>query len=309
MAQPLERQFAQIPGVAQITSVSVLGTTQITIQFDLDRNIDAAAGDVQAAINAASGQLPKNLPSPPTYRKVNPSDAPIMILAVQSDALPLIEVDDYADNVLSQQISQIAGVAQVFIGGEQKRAVRDAGRPRQARRHGPDAGGRARICWSTPRSTRRRAPSTASTDRSRSMTTTSSPRPRNTTTSCWRIATARRCGCKDIGHAIDGPENRLLAGWQNGKRGIMLMIFKQPGANVIDTVERIKAALPRLEASIPPSIHVSTIMDRTQTIRASVRRRAVHPDAVDLPGRDGDLPVPAQRLGHDHSRRSPCRWR
>ena len=98
--------------------------TQITLQFDLDRNIDAAAGDVQAAINAASGQLPKNLPSPPTYRKVNPSDAPIMILAVQSDALPLIEVDDYADNILSQQISQIAGVAQVFIGGEQKPAVR-----------------------------------------------------------------------------------------------------------------------------------------------------------------------------------------
>ena len=124
VAQPLEYQFAQIAGVSQLTSVSVLGTTQVTIQFDLDRNIDAAAGDVQAAINSATGQLPKNLPSPPTYRKVNPSDSPIMILSVQSDAVPLIEVDDYADNVLSQQISQIDGVSQMFIGGEQKRAVR-----------------------------------------------------------------------------------------------------------------------------------------------------------------------------------------
>src|ERR1700710_793387 len=124
VAQPLERQFAQIPGVAQLTSVSVLGQSQVTLQFDLDRNIDAAAGDVQAAINGASGQLPKALPSSPTYYKSNPADSPILILSVQSDELPMINVDDYADVVLSQQISQIAGVSQVFIGGEQKRAVR-----------------------------------------------------------------------------------------------------------------------------------------------------------------------------------------
>src|SRR6185437_4409217 len=107
VAQPLERQFAEIPGVSQMTSTSVLGETQIVVQFDLNRNIDAAAQDIQAAINAASGQLPASLPSPPSYRKVNPSDSPILILAVQSDAMPLIEVDDYADNILSQQISQI----------------------------------------------------------------------------------------------------------------------------------------------------------------------------------------------------------
>ena len=124
VAQPLEKQFAQIPGVAQLTSVSVLGQSQVILQFDLERDIDGAAGDVQAAINAASGQLPKALPSNPTYRKVNPSDAPIVILSVQSDELPLINVDDYADVVLSQQLSQISGVAQVLIGGEQKRAVR-----------------------------------------------------------------------------------------------------------------------------------------------------------------------------------------
>ncbi len=124
VAQPLERQFAQIPGVAQLTSVSVLGASPITVQFDLNRNIDAAAQDILAAINGATGQLPKTLPSPPTYYKVNPSDAPILILAVTSDELPLISVDDYADNILSQQISQISGVSQVYIGGEQKRAVR-----------------------------------------------------------------------------------------------------------------------------------------------------------------------------------------
>src|SRR5471030_230097 len=124
VAQPLERQFAQIPGMAQLTSISVLGQSQITLQFDLDRNIDAAAGDVQAAINGASGQLPKILPSPPTYRKVNPADPPILVIAVHSDAFPLTRVDDYAENILAQQLSQLSGVAQIEIGGQKKPAVR-----------------------------------------------------------------------------------------------------------------------------------------------------------------------------------------
>ncbi|HWF83765.1 MAG TPA: efflux RND transporter permease subunit, partial [Vicinamibacterales bacterium] len=124
VAQPLERQFAQIPGVSQLTSTSSLGSTAITIQFDLDRNIDGAANDVQAAINAANGQLPKILPSPQTYRKVNPADAPIMILSATSDTLPLTVVDDNADTKIAQQISQIAGVSQVVIGGEQKPSIR-----------------------------------------------------------------------------------------------------------------------------------------------------------------------------------------
>src|SRR6201981_3974961 len=122
--RPLETQFAQIPGVAQMTSTSVLSSTSITIQFDLERNIDAAANDVQAAINAASGQLPKNLPTPPTYKKVNPADSPILLLGVTSDTLPLTTVDDYVETKLAQQISQVAGVAQVSIGGQQKPAIR-----------------------------------------------------------------------------------------------------------------------------------------------------------------------------------------
>ena len=124
VAQPLERQIAQIPGVSQMISTSSLGATAITVQFDLDRNIDAAANDIQAAINAASGQLPKDLPSPPTYRKVNPSDTPILILSVQSDVAPIIDVDDAAENILAQRLSQISGVSLVRIGGQQQPAIR-----------------------------------------------------------------------------------------------------------------------------------------------------------------------------------------
>ena len=124
VATPLEYQFAQISGLSQMTSTNALGTTQITLQFDLNRNIDAAAQDVQTGIDAAGGQLPKNLPAPPNYRKVNPADSPILMLAVHSDVLPVTTVDDYAENILAQQISQIPGIAQVSIGGQQKPAVR-----------------------------------------------------------------------------------------------------------------------------------------------------------------------------------------
>jgi hydrophobe/amphiphile efflux-1 (HAE1) family protein len=269
VAQPLERQFAAIAGVAQLTSISVQGQSSITIQFDLDRNIDAAAGDVQAAINAASGQLPKNLPSSPNYYKVNPSDAPILIMAVQSDALPLIDVNDYADTVLAQQISQIAGVSQVFIGGEQKRAVRVQVDPAKLAAMGMTLEDiRFTLVNATvnaPKGTidsENRAYAIYNNDQ-----LTKAAEYNNVILAYRNGAPVR---VRDIGQAIDGPENQQLAAWQNGQRGIVLQVFKQPGANVIDTVERIKATLPRLEAAIPPSVHVSIVMDRTQTIRASV---------------------------------------
>jgi hydrophobe/amphiphile efflux-1 (HAE1) family protein len=269
VAQPLERQFAEIPGMAQLTSVNVLGQSQVILQFDLNRDIDGAAGDVQAAINAASGQLPKTLPSAPTYRKVNPSDAPILILAVQSKEQPLINVDDYADVVLSQQLSQIKGVSQVLIGGEQKRAVRVQVDPAKLANMG--------LTLEDVRTV---------------LTNTTVDAPKGTVDTPTRnfafydndqltkadqyqdVIVAYRNGApvrvKDIGRAIDGPENRMLAAWQNGQKGVLLVVFKLPGANVIDTVNRIKAALPGLEASIPPNIHVNVILDRTLTIRASV---------------------------------------
>jgi len=269
VAQPLERQFAQISGVAQMTSISVGGSTQVVVQFDLDRNIDGAALDVQAAINNAGGQLPKNLPNPPLFRKVNPADSPILILAVQSETLPLIEVNDYADNILSQQISQISGVSQVSLGGEQKRAIRVQADPARLAAMGMTLEDvRQLLVTATvdaPKGTVDGAQRAYAIYANDQLTKASEY---NDVILAWRNGAPVRV--RDIGTAVDGPENARLAGWQNGKRGIQLLIFKQPGANVIDTVERIKAALPKLRAAIPPSVNVLTIVDRTTTIRASL---------------------------------------
>jgi hydrophobe/amphiphile efflux-1 (HAE1) family protein len=270
VAQPLERQFSQISGVSQMTSVSVLGSTQVTVQFDLDRNIDAAAGDIQAAINAAGGQLPKNLPSPPTYRKVNPADSPILILSVQSDTLPLIEVDDWADNILSQQISQIAGVSQVSIGGEQKRSVHVQVDPARLAAMGMTLEDvRSTLTNVTVDSAK------GAIDGPRQAFAVYDNDQLTEAKEYENVILAYRNGApvrvRDIGRAVDGPENARLAGWQNGRRGIQLLIFKQPGANVIDTVAHIRAELPRLTAAIPPAVHVDTVMDRTLTIQASVK--------------------------------------
>ena len=269
VAQPLERQFSQIPGVSQMTSISVLGNTQVTVQFDLDRNIDAAAGDIQAAINAAGGQLPKNLPSPPTYRKVNPADSPILILSVQSDTLPLIEVDDYADNILSQQISQIAGVSQVSIGGEQKRAVRVQVDPARLAAMGMTLedvrSTLANITVDSPKGSIDGDQKSFAIYNNDQLT---EAKEYNKAIIAYRNGAPVRVS--DIGRAIDGPENARLAGWQNGQRGIQLFIYKQPGANVIETVQKIREALPALRAAIPPSVRVETIIDRTLTIQASV---------------------------------------
>ncbi len=270
VAQPLERQFAQIPGVAQLTSVSVLGTSQVTVQFDLDRNIDAGAQDVQAAINAAGGQLPKNLPNPPTYRKVNPADSPILILSVQSKTLPLTEVDDYADSILSQQISQIAGVSQVSIGGEQKRAIRVQVDPARLAAMGMTLEDvRTVLVQATVDSPK------GSVDGPLRSFAVYDNDQLTQASDYDNVILAYRSGApvrvRDIGRAVDGPENARLAAWQKGQRGIILLVFKQPGANVIDTVQRIRAVLPHLRAAIPPSVEIATVMDRTLTIQASVR--------------------------------------
>jgi HAE1 family hydrophobic/amphiphilic exporter-1 len=269
VAQPLERQFAQIPGVAQMTSTSSLGSTSVTIQFDLNRNIDGAANDVQGAINAAGGQLPKTLPSPPTYRKVNPADSPILLLSVTSDTLPLIDVDDYADTQMAQQISQISGVAQVTIGGQQKPAIRiqiDPAKLVAKNLQLEDV--RSQIAITTVDNPKGNIDGTT-----RSYTIYANdqlPKSKD-----WNdVVIAYRNGgplrIRDIGQAVSGPEDAKQAAWANGKRGVFLVVFKQPGANVIDTVDKIKAQLPRLLASVPPTIKVSVLSDRTQTIRAAV---------------------------------------
>jgi hydrophobic/amphiphilic exporter-1 (mainly G- bacteria), HAE1 family len=269
VAQPLERQFAQIPGITQMTSTSSLSSTSVTIQFDLNRSIDAATNDILGGINAAGGQLPKSLPTPPTYRKVNPADSPILLLSMTSDTLPVTDVDDYADNQMAQQISQISGVAQVTIGGQQKPAVRIQIDPAKLVAKGLSLEDvRNQISVETVDNAKGNVDGGT-----RSYTIYANDQLLKAKD--WNdVIVAYRNGgplrVRDIGTAVAGPEDAKQVAWSDGKRGVFLVVFKQPGANVIDTVDKIKAQLPRLIASIPPTIKVSIISDRTQTIRAAV---------------------------------------
>jgi hydrophobe/amphiphile efflux-1 (HAE1) family protein len=270
VATPLETQFAQISGLTQMTSTNALGTTQITLQFDLNRNIDAAAQDTQAGIDAAGGQLPKNLPTPPSYKKVNPADSPILLLSVHSDVLPVTTVDDYAENILAQQISQIPGIAQVSIGGQQKPAVRVQIDPTKLAALGLQMEDVANVIVAATVD----APKGSINGPARSMTIYDNDQllkaaPWNDVVVAYKNGGAVRI--RDIGVAVDGPENSMISAWQNGRNGILLLIFKQPGANVIEAVDRVQALLPHALASVPPSIKVDTVANRTTTIKASVR--------------------------------------
>jgi len=270
VAQPLETQFAQIPGVAQMTSTSVLGGTQITLQFELDRNIDAAAGDVQSAINAAGGQLPKNLPSPPSYRKVNPADFSIIIYAVHSDVLPMTEVDNYAETVIAQQLSQLPGIGNVGVGGQQKPAVRVQIDPVKLAAVGLQLEDVASLITTATVD----SPQGAITGAQHNYTIYDndqllSAAPWNDVVVAYRNGAPIRI--RDIGRAIDGPENSQSVAFQNGRTGVLLFIRKFPGSNVIEDVREVKAALPHIMASLPPSLKLDQVIDRTVTIQASVR--------------------------------------
>jgi len=269
LATPLEQQFSQIPGVTQMTSASALGFTQVTIQFDLSRDIDSAATDVLAAINAASPYLPVGIPYPPTIRKVNPADTPILVLGLTSDTLPLTTVDAYAENILVPKISQISGVGLVGIGGQQKPAIRVQVDPQALANRG--------IALEDVRNVLAQA----NVDLPKG--TLNSPQQSytlNTNDQLLKpdaysnLIVAYRSGApvriRDIGKVIEAPENDLLAGWYNNQRAIILAIQRQPGANVIKTVDSIKSLMPQLQASLPPAIKINVVSDRTQTIRASV---------------------------------------
>jgi hydrophobe/amphiphile efflux-1 (HAE1) family protein len=239
------------------------------VQFDLNRNIDGAAQDIQTAINAAGGQLPKTLPSPPTYRKVNPADAPIFGLAVHSDSLPITVVDDYAENVLVQHISQIPGVAQVNISGQQKPSVRIQVDPEELASMGlglEDV--RAALTTVTTDSPKGSIDAATRTFTINANDQLLGAEPWNDVIIAYKKGAPVRV--RDVGRAIEGPENTKQAAWANGKRAINLMILKQPGANVVETVDRIKAVLPQLQAAIPPAVKVDILSDRTTTIRASI---------------------------------------
>ena len=269
VAAPLERQLGQIAGVTQMTSFNALGATSVTIQFDLNRNIDAAAQDVQAAITAAGKTLPQAMTTPPIYRKLNPADAPILILALHSDTLPLTVVDEYADNFLAQQISQVSGVAQVSIGGEQRPSIRVQVDPAKLAARGltlEDV--RTALVNSTTNSPK----GTLTTPKANFTFTANDqitePEQFDDTIIAYREGAPVRV--RDIGQAVSAAADRTSAAFQNNAPGIVLTINKQPGANVIETVDQIKAQLPRLMANIPSAITVETVLDRTTTIRASV---------------------------------------
>jgi multidrug efflux pump subunit AcrB len=266
---PLETQFGQIPGLTQMTSASSLGYTQITLQFDLSRGIDGCVSDTLSAINAASAYLPPQMPYPPQIRKVNPADTPILVLAVTSDTLPLTTVDAYADNILLQKISQVSGIGLVGIAGEQKAAIRIQLDPQALAARGLSLEEVRSVInvdnVDLPKGTLN------SPRQSYTLNTNDQllkPEAYNELIIAYRNGSPVRV--KDAGKAIDGPENNLIAAWYNKQRAIIMPIQRSPGANVIATVDRIKAMMPVLQASIPSNIKISIVSDRTETIRASV---------------------------------------
>jgi multidrug efflux pump len=269
LAAPLERRFSNIAGVTEMTSVSQLGSSTIVLQFDLNRDIEGAARDVQAAINAASSELPINLPNPPTYRKANPSDAPVIILALTSDAYRLSDLYNYADELISPRISQVPGVSQVDIGGGAKSAIRVQVDPGAVAAMGLSMGEVATFLNSVNRDTPK---GNISGDKI-SFTLNTNDQLRNADDYNGLIVTQKNgvpITLSSIGTVIDSNENRLQAGWYNSKRAVLLFVRKQADANVIQTVDRVKDLLPQMSLWLPPSVHLEIQGDRTTTIRASV---------------------------------------
>ena len=270
VATPLERQFGRISAVNQMTSSSQLGTTSITLQFDLNRNIDAAARDVQAAINAARSQLPANLPSNPSYRKANPADAPVLILALTSDTMTVPQMYDAADSILAQKLAQVDGVGQVFVGGAAQPAVRAEVNPTVLNKLGVGL------------DTVRNALNAANANRPKGQVSNSTTSYSFTDTDqlftadqyrplivAYNNGAAVRLG--DVSEVLDSVSDRRNIGLANGKPGVLVIVFRQPGANIIETVDRVRALMPFLQSSISPAIDLTIAMDRTVTVRASVK--------------------------------------
>ncbi len=269
VATPLERQFSRIAGVTQMTSSSGLGSTGITLQFDLNRDINAAARDVQAAINAARSQLPADLPGQPTYRKANPADAPILMFSLTSDNIPPAQIYDAADSVLAQKIAQVEGVGQVFTWGSARPAVRVEANPYQLNSYG--------ISLETVRKSLQAANANlakgALSDRKQTWSITDTDQLFKAYEYQPLIVAGHQGApvrLRDIAEVVDSVEDTRNLGLSNGKPGVIIAIFRQPGANMIETVDRIMAIVPFLRASISPSLHLNVAIDRTTTIRASV---------------------------------------
>src|SRR5262244_125849 len=269
VATPLEQQFAAIPGLAQMTSTSGLGTTTITLQFELSRNIDGAAGDVQTAINAASGLLPKDLPSPPTYKKTNPAERSILIYAVSSDALPIYRVDDYAYTILAQKLSTISGVSQVDIAGQQTYAVHVQVNPLALAARGI---GLEDVHTALTAATLNEPK--GNLEGERQVYTLDTNDQLFDAKSFAKVIVAFREGApvklEDVATVVDSSKLPRTGAWFGNKQVELLLIKRQSGANTLEVVDQIKAQLPSLLASLPKSVHVDLVSDRSQNIRESV---------------------------------------
>lgn len=270
VASPLERQLGLIAGVTQMTSSSVLGVTQINIQFDLSRNIDGAARDVQAAINAARGQLPPNLPSNPTYRKVNPADTPIMVVALTSDQFTTGQMYDFASSILQQKLSQVSGVGQVIVGGSSLPAVRVELNPTTLNSYGISLPQVAAAIAAANVNEAKGQVISAGRISSDIMTNDQIFKASQYAPLIITYRNNSPVRISDVGEVRDSVQDVRNAGLANGKPAVLLVIFKQPGANVIKTVDVLRAALPQLKASIPAAIDMTIMVDRTKTIRASL---------------------------------------
>jgi multidrug efflux pump len=266
---PLERQFGQMPALSQMTSVSSFATSQITLQFGLDRSIDAAEQDVQAAINAASNLLPRTLPAPPTYSKSNPADTPVLTLAVSGPHLPLPQVHDYADSILAQKISQVSGVGLVTLNGSQKPAVRVQVDPVALAGSGLSLEDiRTTIVQANVNQPK------GNLDGARQDYALATNDQLDRAAAFLPLVLAYKNGAairlSDVARVVDGVENSQLAGWADRDRAIILNVQRQPGANVIQVADRVKELLPQLKSSLPQGVEVSILSDRTETVRASV---------------------------------------
>ena len=270
VATPLERQFGRIANITQMTSSSQLGSTSIVLQFDLNRNIDAAARDVQAAINAARGQLPTNLPSNPNWRKVNPADAPILILSLTSDTATKPQMYDVGNSILAQKLSQIDGVGQVFVGGSSLPAVRAEVNPMQLSNLGVGIE-QVRTALNTANAN---SPKGGLADAQQGEMLQDNDQLFHAAEYAPRIIAYKNGApvrLADVATVVDSVEDVHTAGVANGKPSVLIIINRQPGANIIGTVDRVRELLPQLQASIPPSIRIDVVVDRTTTIRTSVR--------------------------------------
>ncbi len=300
VAGPIERQFSTIAGISSMTSPSTLGQTQITIQFDLNRDIDGAALDVQTALAVAQRRLPVEMTTPPFFRKVNPGDFPVLFISLISDTLPMSTVDEYGQTLLAQQISQLPGVAQVLVYGSQKFAVRV--------QVDPVAAAARNISLDDIRTVLTKANSNTPvgtlSGADRNVTLLASGAMRRAS-DYKDVVAAYRNGAPvkltEIADVIDSVENDKVASWFNNDRAVVLAIQRQPDANTVEVVDSVKAKLPQFRAQVPPSIRMETLIDRSISIRTAVADVQETLLIAFCAGHPGHLPVPALGHGDHHS--------